>query len=127
MAACDLAQACNWCIQHAKQADEPHLVVTLNPEIVVQAQQDEMLERTIQAASLIVADGVGMLWAARQLAKPLPERVTGVDLMFQLLEHAPHLRVFLLGSKPGVAEHAAEVAQARYGSTIVGHHHGYFD
>ncbi|MEM6430982.1 MAG: WecB/TagA/CpsF family glycosyltransferase [Deinococcota bacterium] len=127
VAACSLDQACTWCIQHAEQNVNPQLVVTLNPEIVVQARADSDLEQTIQAASLIVADGVGMLWAARQLAEPLPERVTGVDLMLRLLEVAPHLRVFLLGGKPGVAERAAEVARQRYGSTIVGHQHGYFD
>jgi N-acetylglucosaminyldiphosphoundecaprenol N-acetyl-beta-D-mannosaminyltransferase len=127
VAACNLDQACQWCIHHAEQAKKPQLVVTLNPEIVVQAREVAVLERAIQAASLVVADGVGMLWAARQLASPLPERVTGVDLMFQLLERAPHLRVFLLGGKPGVAERAAKIAQTRYGSTIVGCHHGYFD
>jgi N-acetylglucosaminyldiphosphoundecaprenol N-acetyl-beta-D-mannosaminyltransferase len=131
VAACRLEQAVTWCVHAAHQptAREPaaKLVVTLNPEIVVRARDDDALAQAIHQAELITADGVGILWAAKQAGAPLPERVSGVDLMFSLLAADAPLKVFLLGSQPGVAARAAEVAKARYNAEIVGVQHGYFD
>lgn len=132
VAACTLEQAVRWCAEAAQDADAAQdnaskLVVTLNPEIVVRARDDDQLARAIRQAALITADGVGILWAAKQAGVRLPERVSGVDMMFALLACDAPLKVFLLGSKPGVAARAAEVARARYGSDIVGVQHGYFD
>ena len=104
-----------------------HTVVTLNPEIVVQGQSDEALARAVRAADLVTADGVGVVWAARQLLnRPVP-RAPGFDLATSLMaRHGPALRVYLLGGKPGVAEEAARQAAARYGVTLAGVQHGYF-
>jgi hypothetical protein len=55
-----------------------HQVVTLNPEMVVRAQEDEALRRAVLEAELITPDGVGILWAAKRLkGVALKERVTG--------------------------------------------------
>jgi len=146
VAVCTLEQAVMWCIEtiqattrerthHTSQLPTSKLVVTLNPEIVVRAREDDALEQAIHSAELITADGVGIIWAAKQAGVSLPERVSGVDMMFSLLAtelvtelatDAP-LKVFLLGGKPGVAARAADVARARYGVEVVGVHHGYFD
>jgi len=107
----------------------PHTVVTLNPEIVVQAQTDDALSRAIRTADLVTADGVGIVWAAKQLTgQELPGRAPGVDLAMRLMErHGSRLSVYFLGAKPGVAELAAQRSRERYGITIAGAHHGYFD
>ena len=105
----------------------PALVVTLNPEIVVQAQQDPDLDAAIRSADLIVADGVGILWAARRLGVRLPERVPGVELVAEVLRRGgADLRVFFLGARPGVADRAAERAAADFGTVVAGTQHGYF-
>ena len=105
----------------------PHLVVTLNPEIVVQARQDAALHQAIESAELIVADGVGILWAARRAGVALPGRVPGVELVEHVLrEGGTELRVFFLGARPGVAERAAAAAHQRFGTEVAGTHHGYF-
>lgn len=104
------------------------LVVTLNPEITVQAEQQPELKEALLHARLTVADGVGVVWAAKQLGNPLPARVSGVDLMTDALRlGGKDLRVYFLGGKPGVAKRAAEVAQERFQTTIAGSAHGYFD
>lgn len=126
LAACTLEQAVAWCVR-AAQEDVSKLVVTLNPEIVVRAREDHQLAHAILQAELITADGIGIMWAAKRANVTLPERVSGVDMMFALLACDPPLKVFLLGSKPGVAALAADVARARYGTEIVGVQHGYFD
>jgi N-acetylglucosaminyldiphosphoundecaprenol N-acetyl-beta-D-mannosaminyltransferase len=59
-------------------------------------------------ASLVLADGTPLVWAARLLKQPLPERVAGSDLVPQLFGSTEiPLRVFLLGAAPGVAALAA--------------------
>ncbi len=105
-----------------------HTVITLNPEIVIQAETDPTLAAVIRKASLVTADGVGIVWAAQTLlGVKLPARVTGVDITVKLLERGGrHLRVFYLGGKPGVAESAAQRALAQYGTISVGVQHGYF-
>ncbi|MHB8158533.1 MAG: WecB/TagA/CpsF family glycosyltransferase, partial [Desulfocucumaceae bacterium] len=63
------------------------------------------------------------------IGQPVPERVTGIDLMLRLLEYSAGKgwRVFFLGSAPGVAEAAAEKAVGMFsGLQVVGTHHGYF-
>ncbi|MBB6098461.1 N-acetylglucosaminyldiphosphoundecaprenol N-acetyl-beta-D-mannosaminyltransferase [Deinobacterium chartae] len=107
---------------------QPHTVITLNPEIVVQADADLELARVIRQADLVTADGVGIVWAAKRLLRrELPGRAPGYDLSVRLLEErGPSLRVFFLGGKPGVAEAAAQRARALYGVQVVGSAHGYF-
>lgn len=106
---------------------DSRLVVTLNPEIVVQARADEGLGTALRHADLSVADGVGIAWAARLRGHELPGRVPGVDLVNAVLAAAgPELEVFLLGGRPGVAEAAAAKVAKLYGTKVVGTHHGYF-
>ena len=81
-------------------------------------------------ADLVTADGAGLVWASRQLGQPLPERVTGIDLLNELCQRAAdrRYRVFLLGSRPSVANEAADVLHRRHPELrIVGTQHGYFD
>jgi N-acetylglucosaminyldiphosphoundecaprenol N-acetyl-beta-D-mannosaminyltransferase len=121
-----LEQATTWCLQ-AVRDPTPKLLVTTNPEIIVQAETNLQLKDALLNADLTVADGVGVVWASKQIGNAVPERVPGVELAAKVLEcGGASLRVFFLGSKPGVAQKAAEEAKRRYGTTIAGVHHGYF-
>ena len=90
-------------------------IVTLNPEILMHARQDATVLHVLAQADLIVADGIGVVWAARVLGTALPERITGVDLLEDVAElaAAQGWRLFLLGAAPGVADEAANRLQAR--------------
>lgn len=102
-------------------------VVTLNPEIVVQAETDADLALAIRSADLVTADGVGIVWAAGRLTGRRPDRATGVDLAARLMElEGERLSVFLLGARPGVAERAALECGRRWGVRVAGAHDGYF-
>lgn len=87
----------------------PHQVVTLNPEMLVAAHDDPHFRAQLNGADLNVADGVGLLLAARLLGRPLPERITGSDGIWLLASHCARrgYRPYLLGAAPGVAEQAA--------------------
>lgn len=105
----------------------PRLVVTLNPEIVVQAETDDRLAAALRAADLSVADGVGVAWAAKRAGHQLPGRVPGVELAFEVMRRGGgDLKVYLLGGATGVAERAGVEAELRWAVSVVGSHHGYF-
>lgn len=115
------------CVEEEKE--EPCFVITLNPELLYRSQYDRELLAMINRAGMVTPDGVGLVWACRVAGCPVPERVTGIDLMVRLLERASARgwRVFFLGSGPGVAETAAKRAMEMFpGLQVVGTHHGYF-
>ncbi len=102
---------------------EPRQLVTLNPEFVMLAQRHREFRQVLQQADLRLADGVGLIWAARWLRRPLPGRVTGVGLCEALASSAAQRgwRLFLLGAAPGVAAAAGAALERRYpGVQIVG-------
>lgn len=84
-------------------------IITVNPEFVMAAQQNEAFREAINNAALVLADGTGVVWATRYLGKPTPERVTGIDTLPLLAQRcAAHgYRMYLLGAAPGIAEIAA--------------------
>jgi N-acetylglucosaminyldiphosphoundecaprenol N-acetyl-beta-D-mannosaminyltransferase len=110
------------------ESGRPHLVVTADASAVVIAAEDGEFREIVQGASLVTPDSAGILWAARKLGKPLPERVSGVDLAERLCELAGQhgWGVFFYGAARGVAEAAAAEMQARYpGMRIAGAAHGF--
>jgi len=107
----------------------PHRVITLDSSMCVIARMDPELRDIVRNADLITPDSTGILWAARRLARPLPERVSGVEIVERLAEMSAERgwRLFFLGAEPGVAEEAARRMQKRnVGCVIAGTHHGYF-
>ena len=108
----------------------PHLVVTADAAGVVTAASDPEFRKVVQGADLVTPDSAGILWAARRLGTPLPERVSGVDLMERLCQLAAQhgWSVFFYGAAPGVAEVAAARLQTRFpGMRIAGTAHGFLD
>ena len=104
-------------------------VVTPNPEIVYLSRKDPALRRALNGADLVLADGIGVLYAAKILGAPLRCRVTGVGMASALLPHLARegKRLFLLGAAPGVAEEAAEKLKNQYpGLDVCGVMDGYY-
>src|SRR5216684_573640 len=87
----------------------PQKSVTVNPEFVMAAQRNNDFRSAINSAALVLPDGTGVVWAARYLGQPTPERVTGTDMLPVLAQRcaASGYRLYLLGAAPGVAEAAA--------------------
>jgi N-acetylglucosaminyldiphosphoundecaprenol N-acetyl-beta-D-mannosaminyltransferase len=107
--------------------DGLHHMCTVNPEFVMIAQQDLNFYNILNRADLCLADGVGLLYAARYLGDVLPERVTGSDGVPAIAERAAQegWRLYLLGAWEGVAERTANVLRERYpGVNIVGTYSG---
>src|SRR3989440_12865474 len=102
-------------------------VVTVNPEFVMVAQYNKDFLTAINAAALVVADGMGVVWATRYLGRAAPERVTGTDLLPELARRcaAAGYRVYLLGAAAGIAEAAgARLQELAPGLEIAGSYAG---
>lgn len=103
--------------------------VTPNAEIAYEALKDEGLRALLNEADLVLPDGAGVVLASKILKTPLKQKVAGVDFADGLLGVLAETgrSVYLLGSKPGIAEKAAEkMLQKHPGLTICGMHDGYF-
>ena len=104
-------------------------IFTPNPEIVMAAYEDEGFKDILNSADMCTPDGIGVVYAAKMVGTPVPERVAGFDLVCGLLESIRKTGegVFLFGAKPGVAEMARDNLCEKYpGLNIAGLHNGYF-
>ncbi len=98
------------------ESSRPHHVCTINPEMIMIAQRDPNFHNILERADLTVPDGVGLLWAARHVGSPLPQRVTGSDGVPLIAAEAAKRgwRIYLLGAAPGVADQASAVLRQRH-------------
>ena len=105
-----------------------HLVVTLGTEMVMHGQEDPDFVTICRGASLVVPDGMGLVWAGRLCGHGVPQRVAGIELVQAMAASlAPSLRLFLLGAAPGVAEEAAAALRSQSPNLqVVGVRDGYF-
>jgi len=97
-------------------------VFTPNVDHVVNVETNPSFRVAYAGASLSLADGQPLVWTSRLLGAPLPEKVSGSDLLLPLIERAATRRwkVYLLGGGAGVAEKAAKVLTARFRVDVVG-------
>ncbi|WP_406696194.1 WecB/TagA/CpsF family glycosyltransferase [Singulisphaera sp. Ch08] len=98
------------------EAGRPSYFITANLHYAMLTHQHPVLGSINERAAFVLADGAPIVWASRWQRTPLPERVAGSDLIFDLCEEAAArgLRPFLLGGAEGVAEAAARRLEALY-------------
>ena len=116
-------------IEDMIQKGGPHLVALVNAHTLNLAHENHEYREVLRGASLVLRDGVGVRWALkRKGALPLHNFV-GTDFLPDFCRCTANrgYRLFLLGSKPGVAQSAAENLKSMSGGIVIaGHHHGYF-
>jgi len=113
----------------AVRTREQLLVSIANPNYVMAAQRDVGLRENINSFDLNLADGWGVVLAARVLGRRLPSRMAVDDLTDDLFGPAAEgaWRVYLLGCAPGVAPKAGDNVEKWYpGVHIVGTQHGHW-
>ena len=99
------------------------LVVTPNADHVVRYSRSQRFRSVVDGALMRFADGMPIVWVSRLLKVPLPERVTGADLLPAIvsLTATRGARTFFLGGHSGVAEKAKGVLCERFkGAQVVG-------
>ncbi|HVJ93423.1 MAG TPA: WecB/TagA/CpsF family glycosyltransferase [Labilithrix sp.] len=106
-----------------------HHIITVNVAILMMAREDAKLRRAIENADLVVVDGKPLVWTANWLGAPVPEKVSGVDLMRRLLEvgNDRKLSIFLLGTTQERLEALERVIRTKYPNVVIaGSRNGYF-
>ena len=100
---------------------ELHQHVVLNAAKVVEMARNERLRRIISTCSLVNVDGSAVVWASWLLGRPVPSRVTGIDLFERLAGVAASdgHSIFLLGAQGPVVEQVSVVLQQRHPGLIV--------
>jgi N-acetylglucosaminyldiphosphoundecaprenol N-acetyl-beta-D-mannosaminyltransferase len=123
-----MGEAVDW-VDHAIARRERLHVGVVNAAKIVNMRRNPELRNDVISSDVVFADGISVVWASRLLGPPLPERVTGIDLMHRILERGQSrgYRVYLLGATAEVVDGAAARMSERYpGIEIVGRQHGYF-
>ncbi|MDD2401552.1 MAG: WecB/TagA/CpsF family glycosyltransferase [Clostridia bacterium] len=116
-------------IEEKIMEEKPTHLVTANAEIIYNAYKKPEVADVVKNADLIIADGSGVVWASNKLKKPVPERVTGIDLVNKIFEYAEKKGwgIYFLGAKPEVVEKAVLDTLGRYNNLkVTGYLHGYF-
>lgn len=98
------------------QRERPGLFITANLHYAMLSDRHLRMQIVNARATFILADGMPMVWYSRLKRQPLPERVTGADMIFKLCERAAQKghRVYFLGGEPDIARYAAEKLIALY-------------
>jgi N-acetylglucosaminyldiphosphoundecaprenol N-acetyl-beta-D-mannosaminyltransferase len=97
-------------VREAWAAGRGGSIITVNVDVARMASRRPELAKLVASGSLVVADGMPLVWAARAGGQALPERVTGSSLVFSLSAAAADdgRSVFVLGGADGVPDKAAE-------------------
>ncbi len=104
-------------------------IVTPNSEMCIVAKEDEKFRNILNKADLIIPDGIGVVFASKLNKNKLKERVAGYDFVINFFEkhNKDKLKVYMLGSKPGVTDKAKINIENKYKNVeVVGHRDGYF-
>ncbi|MCE3235697.1 MAG: glycosyl transferase, WecB/TagA/CpsF family [Vampirovibrio sp.] len=103
-------------------------VVTLNPEMIMQGDQDPELGRILKSAGLILPDGAGLVWALRKHGHAV-NRLPGIEFSEALLQWAAEqgLKVAIIGARQDVLDLAIQNLVQRYPNLQITYaHHGFF-
>jgi len=101
----------------------------LNLDCLYKSQKDSEYRDILNAASLVLPDGIGLKFVSKVLLGKVSHNCNGSDFSPLFMEALTKnkYRIFFLGGKKGIAERAANSIQKKItGVKIVGTHHGYF-
>lgn len=103
--------------------------VVVNAAKLVNMQYDTKLYESVVSSDIINPDGMSVVWASRLLGAPLPERVSGIDMMERLvrLSHERGYLIYFLGARQEVVKRVVDKYIAEYSPSIIaGYRDGYF-
>ncbi|MFL6215527.1 MAG: WecB/TagA/CpsF family glycosyltransferase [Blastocatellia bacterium] len=117
-------------IARMMEAGGPHYLCVVNAAKAVAASSDGRLRDVLGEASLVTADGMSVVWAARWLGDRLKARVTGIDLFERLVAEAASRgwSVFFFGAREAAVRGIVERFSREHPNLrVAGWRNGYFD
>lgn len=103
-------------IQAYLMVDSLHQIATVNPEFIMAARRDSKFKEILNQTDLNIPDGFGLQCAAFYLGKKIGDRITGVDLTWEICKIASehNYSIYFLGAADGVAKKTADNIEAKY-------------
>lgn len=91
-------------------------LITMNLDHLRRFEQSHAYASRVRRASLLIADGMPLVWASRLQGTPLPERITGSNLIWSLSRAAEQRRrsIFLVGGTPYASRLTAQILGRRF-------------
>lgn len=123
-----MAETVYWIADRA-QSRTPTQIAFLNAHCANIAEKDWRYRDTLENVDALLPDGSGVALAAKLDGQTLGDNLNGTDLFEPLCRCLAFRRipVFFLGGRPGIAEAAAENAQANCPNLkVAGTRHGFF-
>jgi N-acetylglucosaminyldiphosphoundecaprenol N-acetyl-beta-D-mannosaminyltransferase len=105
-------------------------VITLNPEMIMQAQRNSELSNALKNAELVIPDGIGIIRALNWLGINHIKQLPGIEFSEKLIEICAerNYSIAFLGASKDVIETMVENLKKKYPSiNIIFVQDGYFD
>lgn len=100
------------CIRRAQK-----IQVAITPvNSILAAYKNQELLQMYNASEIVLCDSVPLLWSSNLLGTPIKERITGMDLLPEIVSlcNNHQFTIFLLGASPGVGDKLSEVIINKY-------------
>ena len=93
-----------------------HQHVVVNVDKLLKLRSDEKLREIISNCDIINADGMPIVWVSGLFGSRIKERVTGIDLMENLIKDASQkgYRPFFFGARKPVVERVVRIYRNKY-------------
>ncbi len=118
-------------VDEAVSNNEKYIIGNHNLHSLYLFHHDKNMQEFYQIATYIHVDGMSIVWLGKLFGHPLTpkNRLTSLDWLELVLEKCAkeNLRIFSLGSKPGVGEKAANIFRSKFPGLQFKVQHGYFD
>ena len=101
----------------------------VNAAKVVNMHRNPELRDAVLSSDVIFADGAAVVWASKILGRPLPERIAGIDLMWEMYKKGDEnqYRVFCFGATEEVNAKVADIIKNEFPNLILaGRRNGYY-
>ncbi len=106
-------------------------IVSGNPEVLYQGLFEKPLyENFTSKRSLIIPDGVGVIFSAKVKGLKVKEKIAGIEVMQDIISYCNRKdkSIYLLGSKDSIVRKCKVNIEATYKDiNVVGYKDGYFD
>lgn len=116
-------------IEEMIQNKRPQLVILANAHTLNLAFEQDSFKKLLTEAGLVLRDGAGVSWALKKKGILPLHNFVGTDFIPDFCRHTVHknYKIFLLGSRPGVASAAADKLRSLAPGLIIGGSiNGYF-
>lgn len=115
---------------HQSILDKTRLDIgVINAAKVVNMNRNPELKTAVLSSDVIFADGAAVVWASRLLRTALPERIAGIDLMWEMYKQGDKekYRIFCFGATEEVNEKVATIIRNEFPNVnLVGRRNGYY-